>query len=407
MKVLQVETIYGAGGISQIVLSLMDTLKKEGHECRFAFGRTRFPVPEERLDETFLMESGREVMFHGIMSRLFDRSGFYSTGATKRLIKYIDEYKPDIIHLHSLLGYYINVKVLFNYLSKAKIPVVWTHHDCWAFTGRCIHFINAGCEKWKEGCHHCPELHSYPESIFIDNSKRNYKEKKQLFTSVENMTMVAPSEWLGNFIRQSFLKNYPVKVIPNGIDLNLYKPTESNLRDEYGIGEKTLLLGVASTWAPTKGLDFLFELSGMLDYDKYAIVTIGLSDEQIAKAPKGVIALKRTNNMEELVKWFSAADMFLNPTLADNFPTVNLEALACGTPVITFKTGGSGESVGECGVVTEGKTATDLFNAIKKLEHNPITSEQCCERATLYEKNARYLDYIELYKEILTKKENN
>lgn len=401
MKVLQVETIYGAGGISQIVLSLMDTLKKEGHDCRFAFGRTRFPVPEERLKETYLMQSKHEVMLHGIMSRLFDRSGFYSTSATKRLIKYIEEYKPDIIHLHSLLGYYINVKTLFNYLSKVDIPVVWTHHDCWAFTGRCIHFINVGCEKWKTGCHHCPELHSYPESIFIDNSKKNYLEKKKLFTSVKNMTMVAPSRWLGNFIEQSFLRDYPVKVIPNGIDLDVYKPTNSKLREEYGIGKKNLLLGVASTWAPTKGLDFLFELSFMLDPDKYTIVTIGLSEEQIAKAPKGVIALKRTNNIEELVKWFSAADMFLNPTLADNFPTVNLEALACGTPVITFPTGGSGESVGDCGTVTENKTAKDLLLAIKSLEEKKVPAEKCRERAMLYEKNARYLDYIDLYKEIL------
>ncbi len=401
MKVLQVETIYGAGGISQIVLSLMDTLKSEGHDCRFAFGRTRFPVPEERRAQTFLMESGREVMLHGIMSRLFDRSGFFSTSATKRLIKYIEDYKPDIIHLHSLLGYYINVKTLFNFLSKSDIPVVWTHHDCWAFTGRCIHFINAGCEKWKTGCHHCPELHSYPESIFIDNSKRNYTEKKKLFTSVKNMTMVAPSKWLGDFIEQSFLGSYPVKVIPNGIDLDVYRPVSSGLREEYGIGDKTLLLGVASTWAPTKGLDFLFELSGMLDPHKYSIVTIGLSEEQITNAPKGVIALKRTNNMDELVKWFSAADMFLNPTLADNFPTVNLEALACGTPVITFPTGGSGESVGDCGVVTENKTANDLLLAVKSLEEKKISREKCRERSMLYEKKARYLDYIRLYEEIL------
>lgn len=405
MKVLQIETIYGAGGISQIVLSLMDTLKKEGHDCRFAFGRTRFSIPKEHENETYLMESTKEVMFHGIMSRLFDRSGFYSTSATKKLIKYIENYKPDIIHLHSLLGYYINVKTLFNYLSKADIPVVWTHHDCWAFTGRCIHFINAGCEKWKTGCNHCPELHSYPESIFIDNSKKNYIEKKKLFTSVKNMTMVAPSYWLGDFIKQSFLSSYPLKVIPNGIDLDLYKPTKSDIRDKYGIGNKTLLLGVASTWAPTKGLDFLFELSGMLDTNKYSIVTIGLSDEQIEKAPKEVIALKRTNNINELVKWFSAADMFLNPTLADNFPTVNLESLACGTPVITFPTGGSGESVGNCGVVTENKTAKDLLLAIEKLEKNKISEEDCRNRSMLYEKNARYMDYIRLYEEILQNKQ--
>ena len=228
MKVLQIETVYSAGGIPRIVRSLMEVVKEKGGDCKFAFGRQRIEIAPENQGDIYLMEGKLEVYSHVLKSRIFDRSAFGSTAATKRLIKYIEEYDPDIIHLHSLLGYYINVKVLFEYLSKAGKPVVWTQHDCWAITGHCIHFVNVGCDKWKEGCHHCPQKNTYPPSMVVDNSKRNYREKKELFTSVPNMTLVTPSKWLAGFMEQSFLSKYPIKVIPNGINLGLYKPTESD-----------------------------------------------------------------------------------------------------------------------------------------------------------------------------------
>ncbi len=404
MKILQIETLYSAGGIPRIVRSLMDVVKENGDECKFVFGRQRVEVIPQHKNDTFLMEGKLEIYSHVLKSRLFDRSGFGSKAATKRLIKFIKEYDPDVIHLHSLLGYYINIKVLFNYLAEAGKPVVWTQHDCWAITGHCIHFVNVGCDKWKTGCHSCSQKGTYPPSIFADSSRRNYREKKELFTSVPNMTLVTPSEWLAGFMRQSFLSKYPIRVIPNGIDLNLYKPMESDLREKYNIGDKKILLGVAGTWAPTKGLHHLCKAYEALGSEKYQLVVIGVSEEQQASLPENTISFKRTTNVEELIKWYSAADVFLNATTADNFPTVNLESLACGTPVITFPTGGSVESVDKtCGIVTEAQTTEALIKAIKELECSEITREACIKRSKLYDSKARYLEYYELYRELCGK----
>lgn len=405
MKILQIETLYSAGGIPRIVRSLMDVVKENGDECKFAFGRQRVEVIPQHKDDVFLMEGKLEVYTHVLKSRLMDRSAFGSTAATKRLIKFIKEYDPDVIHLHSLLGYYINIKVLFEYLAKAGKPVVWTQHDCWAITGHCIHFVNVGCDKWKTECHSCPQKNTYPPSIFADNSKRNHREKRELFTSVPNMTLVTPSHWLAGFIKQSFLSKYPIRVIPNGIDLGLYRPIESDLREKYNIGDKKILLGVAGTWAPTKGLHHLCEAYEELGSDKYQLVVIGVSEEQQATLPANTISFKRTTNVEELIKWYSVADAFLNATTADNFPTVNLEALACGAPVITFPTGGSVESVDEnSGIVTEAQTTEALVKAIKQLEESNITREKCIERSKLYDSRDRYLEYYGLYKELCSGK---
>ena len=401
MKVLQIETIYSGSGISGMVLSLTEALTAHGDECKFAFGRKRIPVKSCHFDKVFYVGDRMGVYCHYVLSRLFDRAGFYSSRGTKKLIRFIEEYKPDIIHLHSLLGYYINVKMLFEYLSRSGIPVVWTHHDCWAFTGRCIHFITADCEKWRTVCHDCPLLSEYPKSILADNSERNYKEKRSLFNSLEKMVSVAPSSWLASYLKESFLSSYPVKVIPNGIDRGVFTPTDSGIKKEMGISEKILLLAVASTWAETKGLDCLFETYRLMDKKRFALAVIGLSEKQIKNAPQGVIAMKRTNDVHQLVRWYSAADLFLNPTAADNFPTVNIEALSCGTPVVTFNTGGAGEMVGNCGMVVDDKTPSGLYQAVLELCKKLPSREECVRQAEKYDKDVMTSRYIKLYEDIL------
>jgi glycosyltransferase involved in cell wall biosynthesis len=340
---------------------------------------------------------------HGLKSRLLDQQGFGSVHATKALIKQIEEIQPDLIHLHNIHGYYINIEVLFDFLGQADIPVVWTFHDCWPFTGHCSYFDRFACEKWKTECHHCPNLKGYPQSWFVDNSRSNYRAKKALFNSVKDMVIVTPSRWLANHVSQSFLNNYPLKVIHNGIDLSMFKPVGvDEIRLKYKIGGDKMILGVASTWDQRKGLVDFILLRRKLDRS-IGIVLVGLNKQQINGLPAGITGLGRTESVTELAALYSAADVFVNPTYIDNFPTTNLEALACGTPVITYNTGGSPEAVDQTtGRVIEKGDVDGLADAVNQLlEMSDGLSEFCRARAErLYDKDDRLYDYVELYERL-------
>ncbi len=338
------------------------------------------------------------------------KSGFGSKAVTRRFLKWLDEIKPDILHLHNLHGFYIHVEMLFEYIKIHHIPVVWTLHDCWPLTGQCAHFDYAGCTKWQTACQKCPIYRSnYPYSLFHDNSRQNYQLKKTAFTGVEDMTIVTPSNWLADIVKKSFLKEYPVTIIPNGINLDIFAPVPSQsantaftTADSINDIAPKIVLGVANVWTSRKGLDFFLRLSGLLD-SSYHIVLIGVSQKQQKKLQKEysgrITLLTRTANQHELAEWYRRAHVYMNPTLEDNFPTTNLEAMACGTPVITFNTGGSPESITEkCGIIVEKGNMNQLKEAILSLDKKTeITSLACRERAMEFNREIRFKEYLKLY----------
>ena len=392
MKVLLINSVCGIRSTGRICTDIAEVLNSKGIDCKIAYGREN--VPLKYKDYAVRIGSELNVRIDGLKTRLFDNAGFNSRKATLEFIDIVKEYDPDVIHLHNLHGYYINVEILFDYLKKSGKKVVLTLHDCWSFTGHCVHFENRGCEKWKDGCHNCPAKKAYPASLFFDNSKKNYKKKKTVFTSSYNMTIVTPSNWLADLVKQSFLGKYDVKVINNGIDLDVFKPTESDFRKRNGFENKKIVLGVASAWSKSKGLYDFIKLSELLS-DDYKIVLVGLTKEQMKDVPKNIFCIERTNNIKELAEIYSVADVFVNPTYSDTFPTVNIEALACGTPVITYKAGGSPEIVDEkSGIVIEKGDLNALISAIKTIDLN---RENCLNRAKAFDKLISYENYVDLY----------
>lgn len=401
MTVFEINSVpYGSTG--RIMSQIADTVKAAGS---IAYTSASFTKSRgEHFPETYYRIGGAVGKTeHIILAKLTGRHGCYSHFATYKLIRKIKQTKPDIIHLHNIHGWYLNSKMLFDFLKNADIPVIWTLHDCWSFTGHCPHFMAVGCEKWKTGCYECPLYKLYP-GCFFDDSKKQYALKKQCFTEVPNLTIVTPSQWLSDLVKQSYLRNYNTVVINNGIDLTKFKPRISDFRKNYGLENKIVLLGVAFNWTTKKGLDDFKRLADELP-EEYAIVLVGVSDVIAKELSKRIISIACTQNQEELAEIYSAADIFVNPTLEDNFPTVNLEALACGTPVITYQTGGSPESLTEeCGKVVSYKSYEALKNAIMemKVEKKSMT-QVCTERAQLYGRDDAYQKYIELYEIILEK----
>lgn len=340
MKVLQIDVVCGVGSTGRIVSDIHNYLKSNKIESCVAYGREE----SKNCDKTIKIGNKFGIYWHVFMTRFFDKHGFSSKRATLKLIEKIEEYNPDIIHLNNLHGYYLNIEILFQYLKESNKKIFWTLHDCWDFTGHCAYFDLIKCTKWKTECNRCPQLDSYPSSYFWDNSKSNYYRKKENYSGVKNLTIITPSEWLSNLVKESFLKEYPVVVINNGIDTDIFKKRESKIRDKLEIRDKFIILGVASPWSKRKGFEDFLELSKMLEEDEI-IIMVGLSKEQILKLPKNIIGLEKTNSAVELSELYSTANIFFNPTYEDNYPTVNLEALSCGTPVITYNTGGSPECI--------------------------------------------------------------
>ena len=359
-----INVVCGIRSTGRICTDLACALEKQGHTVRIAFGRES--IPESFQKYAVRIGTDKDVKLHVLRARLFDDCGFGSRKATERFIDWVKEYDPDVIHLHNVHGYYINVEVLFSYLQTCGKRIIWTLHDCWAFTGHAAYCQFAQCERWVKGCHDCPNHKEYPASL-TDRSERNWERKKALFSGIPNLTVVTPSEWLAGLVRESFLSDYAVKVIHNGVDTGVFRPTESDIRNHLGIKDKKMLLGVASLWEKRKGLDDIISLSGLLP-DNYQIVLVGLSKQQIDTLPDKIIGVERTNSVKELAELYSAADVFINPTYEDNYPTTNLEAIACGTPVISYDTGGSGESAVLFGTTVKQGDINALADAIKNYE---------------------------------------
>lgn len=398
MKVLQVNTTVNTTSTGRITEEIGQALQDNGHESYIAYKKAG---PNGSHSNLIKVGNKLDVYMHGIKTRVLDRHGFGSKRATKNLLEEIHDIDPDIVGLHNLHGYYLNIELLFSFLKNSQKPVLWTLHDCWSFTGHCSHFGYVSCDKWKTECHECPLTDKYPASWFIDNSRENFHQKRELFNGLENLTIVTPSHWLSNQVSQSFLSDYPVQVIHNGIDLDKFKPVDANsLISKYGLSNKTILMGIANVWDRIKGFEYFIELSKRLD-DTFRIILVGLTEDKIKSLPENIIGIQRTEDIDELVRLYSMADVFVNPTLVDNFPTTNLEALACGTPVITFDTGGSPEAIdNETGCVVEKGDLDSLYKFIIALtdENSADYQQRCRKRAMLYfNKNDRFNDYVNLY----------
>lgn len=343
MKVLMINVVCGIRSTGRICTDIADELEKQGHQIKIAYGREK--VPDKYSKYALKIGNDLDSKLHAIRTRLFDTHGFGSERSTRKFLKWADEYNPDLLWLHNIHGYYINVELLFNWIkSRPNMTVKWTLHDCWAFTGHCTYFTEVNCEQWKTVCSSCPQLHAYPSCIGKGNVTNNFKKKEKLFTGVNNMTLITPSKWLADLTRDSFLKEYPVEVHYNKIDTTIFKPTQSDFRKKYNLENKFIILGVASIWEKRKGLNDFIKLSNLIN-DGKQIVLIGLNDNQLKNLPNNIIGIKRTNSTKELAQIYSAADVFVNLTYEDNYPTVNLEAQACGTRVITYDTGGCRETL--------------------------------------------------------------
>lgn len=408
MRIASINMIH-TGSTGKIMLGIAECTRAQHHEA-FTFSPNIYYVggkmEKPEIEGHMFFGYTKENMLHLALSQATGIFECFSWFGTRQLIRRLEQIKPDIIHLHNLHNNSQNVRSLFKYIKSKQIKVVWTLHDCWSMTGKCPHFMVANCEQWKTGCMHCNVLREYPKT-YVDQTKLMWRMKKKWFTGVKNMVIVTPSKWLADIVKQSYLSEYPAKVINNGIDLDVFHPTYADVCQRYGIPKDThIVLGVAPGWDDKKGLDVFLELAERLP-DQYQIVLVGTNEALDTQLPKYIISIHRTHNQRELAEIYTAAHVFVNPTREDNFPTVNIEALACGTPVVTFETGGSPEILDDtCGVVIPCDDVDALEAAIIRVcEEKIFSQEACLARAKRYDKNDKFRDYVALYEELMKRDE--
>lgn len=401
-KLLQINITANWGSHGKIAEGIGQAAIKQGWQSYIAYGRWANPS----ASNLFHVGSSWDEMRHGIASRLLDNHGLMSQKATKSLLQFVRNVNPDIVHLHNIHGYYLNYPLLFQYLCQHDIPVVWTLHDCWSFTGHCAHYEFIGCEKWKTHCAECPQKGAYPKSLLLDRSYRNFEQKKDAFLSL-SLTLVPVSQWLQRQLQQSFFKHTPTRLIYNGIDTNVFsKQTEVNwIKKKYGIPEHcAIVLGIASNWY-RKGLPDFLQLASLLP-PSIRIVLVGLTkQEQKLAARAGIVGISRTDNLHELCSLYSVASVYFNPTWEDTFPTTNLEAMACGTPVVTYNTGGSPETVttGTGLAIEKGDLQTAAIKIGRLCQQPATTFEDACRQRIVrhFNKEDRFSEYLELYSRLL------
>lgn len=397
MKVVQINPVL-SGSTGKIAIEISKMLNKENIEnyIFYAMGKSDYKNAVKYAN-TFI------IKVNAFLAKIFGNYGFNSRLMTRRLINNLKRVKPDVVHLHNIHGHNVNLEMLFKYLKKIDVKIVWTFHDCWAFTGYCTYFDYEKCDKWKMKCGACPQRKRY--SYFFDRSAWLYEKKKELFTGFKDFTVVTPSKWLAELVKESFMKEYPIEVIYNGIDTELFCPADSDFRKKFLLEDKSILLGVAMGYEKRKGFEYFLKLSKIIP-DNMRIVLVGVNKKQIKNLSENIIGIEKTENQKELAEIYSAADVFINLTLEDNFPTVNLEALSCGTPVMTFDTGGSVESIDEnTGIVLKKADFENIVNNIVKMTSNKYSADVCRKRV-LKEFSAEncFLKYIYLYRKQENKK---
>lgn len=395
MKIVQINLgLYGSTG--QIMLAIKKRLEENGDKSILVY--PELPINLKKNSDDILIKGTLSRKANHFLEKITGYQGCFSIFKTMWTVHKIYKQKPDIIHLHNIHKMNLNLWIFFRFIKRKNIKVVWTLHDCWAFTGQCPYFTMVKCKKWKKGCYECPQYRKYPATYF-DRTNKMWKLKKKWFSEIEKLTIVTPSIWLKKLVQESYLKNYPVKVIYNGIDTKIFRPIKSSFRHKYNIKENEyIVLGVAFDWGPRKGLDVFVKLSQILD-EKFKIVLVGTNEKIDKLLPKSIISIHRTQSQEELAKIYTAADVFVNPTREEVLGMVNIEALACGTPVITFNTGGSPECIDyKCGMVIHNEDIEKLINSIIDICEKHIYSEtDCIMRASLFNKDDKYDEYINLY----------
>ncbi|MCE5344313.1 MAG: glycosyltransferase [Eubacteriales bacterium] len=404
---MRVAHINVTSGLStgRVATGIGEVLEDLGHKALLCYSRGYPPenIPGFRIGNTV------DMWLHALGARLWDRAGFFSRGATRRLVRQLRLYKPDIVHLHNLHGYYLDIRTLFGYLAEAGVPVVWTLHDCWAFTGHCAYYTIAECDRFTLGCGHCPQLSAYPAALWVDQSTRNWQQKRAAYAAVPNLMLVTPSVWLGREARRSFLGKRAIRVIPNGIDLTQFRPCDepellSDVVKRYGLKElagKHMLLSVASTWDERKGLTDLVELSKRLREDMM-IVVLGLTERQRGELPATMLGLGSTQNIRELRALYAAADVCMSLSHEETQGMTLLEALACGTQVLCYDATALPETVTpDVGEVVPEDDLTAAAAACARLCDQPKSPLSCRARAMEYEKRGQYTQYVGLYQELL------
>jgi len=390
MKVVQLNATCGSGSTGKICVAVSELLTERRVENYILYtqGDSDFPSGIKYTGQKY-------QKIQALKSRILGNYGFNSRAATRTLIAHLERIQPDIVHIHNIHSHDCDLDILFRYFKEKKTKLFWTFHDCWAFTAYCTYFDMAGCDKWKKGCNSCPQIKQY--SWFFDRSQAMYRRKKELFSGLD-LTIITPSQWLADLVKKSFLKEYPVKVIHNGIDLNVFKPTPSDFRVRYHCEDKFILLGVAFGWGPRKGLDVFVELAKCLD-ERFQIVLVGTDEKVDKQLPDNIISIHRTQNQRELAEIYTAADLFVNPTREEVLGLVNLESLACGTPVVMFDTGGSPECVdAECGNVVVCNDTVALARVITYFSENRFDREEkCLAWVKNFDKHDRFEEYINLY----------
>jgi glycosyltransferase involved in cell wall biosynthesis len=385
----QLNSTVNWGSIGKIAEQIGKQAQSHGWDVYIAYGRREMPS----CLHTIHIGNKLSPYFHYAENRIWDHEGWGSRIETKRLVKIIRDIHPDIVQLHNIHDHWLNYKILFEYLNQTDIKVVWTFHDCWAFTGHCYHFVEADCMKWQTQCGRCPM-----KDYIRDGSAQNYLLKKSLFQECKNLTIVSCSNWMRSFVEKSFLRDKRIQVIHNGVDLKVFKPMAFSRT-----GNKFHILAVSNIWNKSKGLYDIYRLRGMLPTETYEMMIVGLKANQVKELPHGIQGIQRTSNMQELAELYAQSDVLINPTYADTFPTVNLEALACGTPVITYRTGGSPEAVDEqTGVVIPQGDVEALAKAIQQMREHPLSREACRKRAEkLFDKDTCFEYYTKLYDSLL------
>ena len=365
LRYVQLNSFYN-GSTGTIMRNLHRGLTERGVDSYIFWGRRHNTINDH--EQCCASKAG--YLSHGVKTRFFDRMGFYSKRDTARLLRRLDEIDPDVVHMHNIHGYYVNIEMLFDWLASHRCQVRWTLHDCWAFTGHCAHFTYVKCAQWKDHCAYfesCPQLHTYPNTYSKANCARNFEDKRRIFTSVpsERMTIVTPSLWLADLVGESFLSKYPVEVRHNTIDTSVFKPTLSDFRERYGIGDRFMVLGVASPWTERKGLSDFVRLAGELDSEKFAIVLVGLSDKQIKQFEKQLTALPKTESAYEIAEACNAADVFVHPGVEETFGMTAVEAQACGTPVVVTEGSARAE-------IADKASATIISNDLSTLKSTVV-----------------------------------
>ena len=395
MRVIEINSGFH-GSTGTIMLNIAKQVRSTGGEALTFSQRKKSILPSGHI----YFGSQIENFSHRFYSLFSGISGTGSRIGTHDILKKIDSYKPDILHLHNLHGWYINLPMLFEYLKNNKIKTVWTLHDCWGFTAQCSHFTIERCEKWITGCYDCPRYRIYPYT-YVDRTKEMWKFKKRWFSGVKEMVLVTPSDWLCGLVKQSFLSEYPVKAINNGIDLSVFKSTTSNFRCNYGLGNKKIILGVASTWNNRKGLDTFIQLSEALA-PNYKIVLVGTNKKIDKMLPSNILSIHRTHNINELAEIYTAADVFFNPTREETFGLVNIESIACGTPVVTNRVGGTPETISEkTGVAIDCNNINDSISAINEMISRKVNISDCIKHVQKFDVECKFQDYVDLYKSLL------